>query len=38
MCCGPLRFDASAAEVVGQQLYFEPPVEPVASRPGQDRR
>ena len=28
MCRGPLRFDATAAEVVGQQLYFEPPPDP----------
>jgi hypothetical protein len=28
MCCGPLRLDASAAEVMGQQLYFEAPPDP----------
>jgi hypothetical protein len=28
MCCGPLRFEVSAAEVLGQQLYFEPPADP----------
>jgi len=33
MCCGPLRFDVSAAEVLGQQLYFEPPADPSITVP-----
>jgi hypothetical protein len=33
MCCGPLRLCATAAEVVGQQLYFEPRPEPRAIPP-----
>ena len=29
MCCGPLRLGATAAEVLGQQLYFEAPPAPI---------
>ena len=36
MCRGPLRFDATAAEVVGQQLYFEPPPDPRVIPPPQN--
>lgn len=38
MCCGPLRLDASAAEVVGQQLYFEAPLDPVVIPQPEDGR
>jgi hypothetical protein len=39
MCCGPLRFDVSAAEVLGQQLYFEAPADPfIIFRPPRDGR
>lgn len=37
MCCGPLRLCASAAEVVGQQLFFEPPPDPRIIPPADDR-
>jgi hypothetical protein len=37
MCCGPLRLCASAAEVVGQQLFFEPPLDPRMTPPADDR-
>jgi hypothetical protein len=37
MCCGPLRLCASAAEVVGQQLFFEPPPDPRMIPPADDR-
>ena len=32
-CCGPLRFDATAEEVVGQQLYLEAPPRPFVIPP-----
>ena len=38
MCCGPLRLDATAAEVVGQQLYYEPPPDPFMAPECGDRR
>jgi hypothetical protein len=38
MCCGPLRRDATAADVVGQQLYFDPPPDPfIVPRPEDGR-
>jgi len=38
MCGGPLRLDATAAEVVGQQLYFEPPADPLVMPGPEDGR
>jgi hypothetical protein len=33
MCGGPLRLDATAAEVGGQQLSFGPPSDPFVTPP-----
>jgi hypothetical protein len=38
MCCGPLRHDAAATEVVGHQLYFEPPADLLLIPPPQEGR
>jgi hypothetical protein len=38
MCGGPLRLGATAAGVVGQQLYFEPPPDPFVIRWPEDGR
>jgi hypothetical protein len=38
ICRGPLRLDATAVEVVGQQLYFESPPGPFVIRWPEDRR
>lgn len=38
MCCGTLRLDVPAADVVGQQLYFEPPFDPLMLPQPEERR
>ncbi|HEX6388316.1 MAG TPA: hypothetical protein VFZ89_02685 [Solirubrobacteraceae bacterium] len=38
MCCAPLQLDVPASQLLGHQLYFEPPAHLELDRPTEDGR
>jgi hypothetical protein len=37
MCCAPLELDVPASELIGQQLYFDPPSHLRVDQPTENR-